>query len=189
MNSELFEKVQYVVNQMKTQKSQYERSIKSSLENLIKLQEKKEEKNYRNYLEIYNLQIMTLKAKIKKCDLFIKRCNCYLDYLKSFDQNDSLLIEKKKFQFIRSFQEEIIHDINSEIEKNNQQNLICNLKGESVDYKIKNQFMEKRKEIYNKFLNEDFKINEEKLNSTDYLNFNTFELMNLLYSKKKKKAS
>ena len=41
MNSELFEKVQYVVDQMKTQKSQYERSIKSSLENLIKLQEKK----------------------------------------------------------------------------------------------------------------------------------------------------
>lgn len=194
MDYDIIQKIDLVVTKINLRKNDLEHNLKLSTENLRRLQKKNNtnERSYRYNLEKINMTIIVIKASINKCNLYIKRCIAYQEYLKCLEKKDPILLENAKFNFIKAFQEETIHDLNSKIEKNSQMRMIKNIIGsKSNDLEDKSELINKRKDIFKRFLETDFVIDKNRTDSTYYLNYNTEELVDSLYPKndKNKKVS
>lgn len=186
MDRDLAQKIDLVISKINLRKNDLEHKLKLSTDNLRKLQSiSSEKKGYRYYLERFNLEIMVSKSGIKKCELFIKRCLTYINYLYSLERKDPILSEKAKFKFIKAFQDEAIHDLNSRIEINDQKRLLQNItQTKKINLPSKEQLIDNRKQLFDRFIEADFIVEADKINSTYYLNYNTKELLEQLYPKK-----
>lgn len=190
MDHDLIKKIDLVVAKVNIQKEDFEHNLNVSTENLRILQEKGDnnEKRYRYNLEKFNFGVISAKAGINKSDLYIKRCLAYKEYIESLDSKDLIASEKAKFQFIKAFQEETIMDLNNKLAKNKQKRIIENIvEKQSNRLEIREELLNRREDIYDRFLEMDFVMDNSKINSTFYLNYNTEELVDVLYPKKGKK--
>lgn len=190
MDHDLIKKIDLVVVKVNMQKTNFENHLNVSTENLRILQEKgsSNDKRYHYDLERFNLGVISAKAGINKSDLYIKRCLAYKEYLESLDKKDLIASEKAKYNFIKAFQEETIMDLNNSIAKNKQKRIIENIVGTNSNaLENKEELLNRREDILNRFLDMNFVIDDNKVNSTFYLNYNTEELVDVLYPKKGKR--
>ena len=140
------------------------------------------EKQYHYNLELCNANILINKDRMKKNEFYIRRCKAYKEYIQSLQLNDPLVSEKNKFQFIRIFQEETIYQFDSKLTELNQRKVMENITGS------KSNLSEERKKVIldrestiEKFLNDDFSFDSDKIYTPYYLNYNTEELIDSLY--------
>ena len=181
---ELLKKIDFVVQQIHLQNNNLENQIQLSTLKLKNMQsgEIQNEKQYHYNLELCNANILINKDRMKKNDFYIKRCNAYKEYIQSLQLNDPLVSEKNKFQFIRIFQEETIYQFDSKLTELNQRKVMENITGS------KSNLSEERKKVIldrestiEKFLNDDFSFDSDKIYTPYYLNYNTEELIDSLY--------
>lgn len=181
---ELLKKIDFVVQQIHLQNNNLENQIQLSTLKLKNMQSREiqNEKQYHYNLELYNANILINKDRMKKNDFYIKRCNAYKEYIQSLQLNDPLVSEKNKFQFIRIFQEETIYQFDSKLTELNQRKVMENITGS------KSNLSEERKKVIldrestiEKFLNDDFSFDSDKIYTPYYLNYNTEELIDSLY--------
>lgn len=181
---ELLKKIDFVVQQIHLQNNNLENQIQLSTLKLKNIQsgEIQNEKQYHYNLELCNANILINKDRMKKNDFYIRRCNAYKEYIQSLQLNDLLVSEKNKFQFIRIFQEETIYQFDSKLTELNQRKVMENITGS------KSNLSEERKKVIldrestiEKFLNNDFSFDSDKLYTPYYLNYNTEELIDSLY--------
>lgn len=190
MDHDLIKKIDLVVTKVNIQKADFEHHLNVSTENLRRLQEKGDslDKRYRYDLEKFNLGVISAKAGINKSDLYVKRCLAYKQYIESLNLKDLIASEKAKFQFIKAFQEETIMDLNNKLAKNKQKRIIESTVGkQSNSLELREELLNRREDIFERFLEMDFVIDDKKINTTFYLNYNTEELVDVLYPKKGKK--
>lgn len=181
---ELLKKIDFVVQQIHLQNNSLENQIQLSTLKLKNMQSREiqNEKQYHYNLELCNANILINKDRMKKNDFYIKRCNAYKEYIQSLQLNDPLVSEKNKFQFIRIFQEETIYQFDSKLTELNQRKVMENITGS------KSNLSEERKKVIldrestiEKFLNDDFSFDSDKIYTPYYLNYNTEELIDSLY--------
>ncbi len=181
---ELLKKIDFVVQQIHLQNNNLENQIQLSTLKLKNMQSREiqNEKQYHYNLELCNANILINKDRMKKNDFYIKRCNAYKEYIQSLQLNDPLVSEKNKFQFIRIFQEETIYQFDSKLTELNQRKVMENITGS------KSNLSEERKKVIldrestiEKFLNDDFSFDSDKIYTPYYLNYNTEELIDSLY--------
>ena len=181
---ELLKKIDFVVQQIHLQNNNLENQIQLSTLKLKNMQSREiqNEKQYHYNLELCNANILINKDRMKKNEFYIKRCNAYKEYIQSLQLNDPLVSEKNKFQFIRIFQEETIYQFDSKLTELNQRKVMENITGS------KSNLSEERKKVIldrestiEKFLNDDFSFDSDKIYTPYYLNYNTEELIDSLY--------
>lgn len=181
---ELLKKIDFVVQQIHLQNNNLENQIQLSTLKLKNMQsgEIQNEKQYHYNLELCNANILINKDRMKKNEFYIKRCKAYKEYIQSLQLNDPLVSEKNKFQFIRIFQEETIYQFDSKLTELNQRKVMENITGS------KSNLSEERKKVIldrestiEKFLNDDFSFDSDKIYTPYYLNYNTEELIDSLY--------
>ena len=181
---ELLKKIDFVVQQIHLQNNNLENQIQLSTLKLknIQSEEIQNEKKYHYNLELCNANILINKDRMKKNEFYIKRCKAYKEYIQSLQLNDPLVSEKNKFQFIRIFQEETIYQFDSKLTELNQRKVMENITGS------KSNLSEERKKVIldrestiEKFLNDDFSFDSDKIYTPYYLNYNTEELIDSLY--------
>ena len=181
---ELLKKIDFVVQQIHLQNNSLENQIQLSTLKLKNMQSREiqNEKQYHYNLELCNANILINKDRMKKNEFYIKRCNAYKEYIQSLQLNDPLVSEKNKFQFIRIFQEETIYQFDSKLTELNQRKVMENITGS------KSNLSEERKKVIldrestiEKFLNDDFSFDSDKIYTPYYLNYNTEELIDSLY--------
>ena len=181
---ELIKKIDFVVQQIHLQNNNLENQIQLSTLKLKNMQsgEIQNEKQYHYNLELCNANILINKDRMKKNEFYIRRCKAYKEYIQSLQLNDPLVSEKNKFQFIRIFQEETIYQFDSKLTELNQRKVMENITGS------KSNLSEERKKVIldrestiEKFLNDDFSFDSDKIYTPYYLNYNTEELIDSLY--------
>ena len=181
---ELLKKIDFVVQQIHLQNNSLENQIQLSTLKLKNMQSREiqNEKQYHYNLELCNANILINKDRMKKNEFYIKRCKAYKEYIQSLQLNDPLVSEKNKFQFIRIFQEETIYQFDSKLTELNQRKVMENITGS------KSNLSEERKKVIldrestiEKFLNDDFSFDSDKIYTPYYLNYNTEELIDSLY--------
>jgi hypothetical protein len=181
---ELLKKIDFVVQQIHLQNNNLENQIQLSTLKLKNMQsgEIQNEKQYHYNLELCNANILINKDRMKKNEFYIRRCKAYKEYIQSLQLNDPLVSEKNKFQFIRIFQEETIYQFDSKLTELNQRKVMENITGS------KSNLSEERKKVIldrestiEKFLNDDFSFDSDKIYTPYYLNYNTEELIDSLY--------
>ena len=181
---ELLKKIDFVVQQIHLQNNNLENQIQLSTLKLKNMQSREiqNEKQYHYNLELCNANILINKDRMKKNEFYIRRCNAYKEYIQSLQLNDPLVSEKNKFQFIRIFQEETIYQFDSKLTELNQRKVMENITGS------KSNLSEERKKVIldrdstiEKFLNDDFSFDSDKIYTPYYLNYNTEELIDSLY--------
>lgn len=181
---ELLKKIDFVVQQIHLQNNNLENQIQLSTLKLKNMQsgEIQNEKQYHYNLELCNANILINKDRMKKNEFYIRRCKAYKEYIQSLQLNDPLVFEKNKFQFIRIFQEETIYQFDSKLTELNQRKVMENITGS------KSNLSEERKKVIldrestiDKFLNDDFSFDSDKIYTPYYLNYNTEELIDSLY--------
>ena len=181
---ELLKKIDFVVQQIHLQNNNLENQIQLSPLKLKNMQsgEIQNEKQYHYNLELCNANILINKDRMKKNEFYIRRCKAYKEYIQSLQLNDPLVSEKNKFQFIRIFQEETIYQFDSKLTELNQRKVMENITGS------KSNLSEERKKVIldrestiEKFLNDDFSFDSDKIYTPYYLNYNTEELIDSLY--------
>lgn len=181
---ELLKKIDFVVQQIYLQNNNLENQIQLSTLKLKNMQsgEIQNEKQYHYNLELCNANILINKDRMKKNEFYIRRCKAYKEYIQSLQLNDPLVSEKNKFQFIRIFQEETIYQFDSKLTELNQRKVMENITGS------KSNLSEERKKVIldrestiEKFLNDDFSFDSDKIYTPYYLNYNTEELIDSLY--------
>lgn len=181
---ELLKKIDFVVQQIHLQNNNLENQIQLSTLNLKNMQSREiqNEKQYHYNLELCNANILINKDRMKKNEFYIRRCKAYKEYIQSLQLNDPLVSEKNKFQFIRIFQEETIYQFDSKLTELNQRKVMENITGS------KSNLSEERKKVIldrestiEKFLNDDFSFDSDKIYTPYYLNYNTEELIDSLY--------
>ena len=181
---ELLKKIDFVVQQIHLQNNNLENQIQWSTLKLKNMQsgEIQNEKQYHYNLELCNANILINKDRMKKNEFYIRRCKAYKEYIQSLQLNDPLVSEKNKFQFIRIFQEETIYQFDSKLTELNQRKVMENITGS------KSNLSEERKKVIldrestiEKFLNDDFSFDSDKIYTPYYLNYNTEELIDSLY--------
>lgn len=181
---ELLKKIDFVVQQIHLQNNNLENQIQLSTLKLKNMQsgEIQNEKQYHYNLELCNANILINKDRMKKNEFYIRRCKAYKEYIQSLQLNDPLVSEKNKFQFIRIFQEETIYQFDSKLTELNQRKVMENI---TVS---KSNLSEERKKVIldrestiEKFLNDDFSFDSDKIYTPYYLNYNTEELIDSLY--------
>lgn len=181
---ELLKKIDFVVQQIHLQNNNLENQIQLSTLKLKNMQSREiqNEKQYHYNLELYNANILINKDRMKKNEFYIRRCKAYKEYIQSLQLNDPLVSEKNKFQFIRIFQEETIYQFDSKLTELNQRKVMENITGS------KSNLSEERKKVIldrestiEKFLNDDFSFDSDKIYTPYYLNYNTEELIDSLY--------
>lgn len=187
---ELLKKIDFVVQQIHLQNNNLENQIQLSTLKLKNMQsgEIQNEKQYHYNLELCNANILINKDRMKKNEFYIRRCKAYKEYIQSLQLNDPLVSEKNKFQFIRIFQEETIYQFDSKLTELNQRKVMENITGS------KSNLSEERKKVIldrestiEKFLNDDFSFDSDKIYTPYYLNYNTEELIDSLYLTKENK--
>lgn len=181
---ELLKKIDFVVQQIHLQNNNLENQIQLSTLKLKNMQSREiqNEKQYHYNLELCNANILINKDRMKKNEFYIRRCKAYKEYIQSLQLNDPLVSEKNKFQFIRIFQEETIYQFDSKLTELNQRKVMENITGS------KSNLSEERKKVIlnrestiEKFLNDDFSFDSDKIYTPYYLNYNTEELIDSLY--------
>ena len=181
---ELLKKIDFVVQQIHLQNNNLENQIQLSTLKLKNMQsgEIQNEKQYHYNLELCNANILINKDRMKKNEFYIRRCKAYKEYIQSSQLNDPLVSEKNKFQFIRIFQEDTIYQFDSKLTELNQRKVMENITGS------KSNLSEERKKVIldrestiEKFLNDDFSFDSDKIYTPYYLNYNTEELIDSLY--------
>lgn len=181
---ELLKKIDFVVQQIHLQNNNLENQIQLSTLKLKNMQSREiqNEKQYHYNLELCNANILINKDRMKKNEFYIRRCNAYKEYIQSLQLNDPLVSEKNKFQFIRIFQEETIYQFDSKLTELNQRKVMENITGS------KSNLSEERKKVIldrdstiEKFLNDDFSFDSDKIYTPYYLNYNAEELIDSLY--------
>ena len=181
---ELLKKIDFVVQQIHLQNNSLENQIQLSTLKLKNMQSREiqNEKQYHYNLELCNANILINKDRMKKNEFYIRRCKAYKEYIQSLQLNDPLVSEKNKFQFIRIFQEETIYQFDSKLTELNQRKVMENITGS------KSNLSEERKKVIldrestiEKFLNDDFSFDSDKIYTPYYLNYNTEELIDSLY--------
>lgn len=181
---ELLKKIDFVVQQIHLQNNNLENQIQLSTLKLKNMQsgEIQNEKQYHYNLELCNANILINKDRMKKNEFYIRRCKAYKEYIQSLQLNDPLVSEKNKFQFIRIFQEETIYQFDSKLTELNQRKVMEDITGS------KSNLSEERKKVIldrestiEKFLNDDFSFDSDKIYTPYYLNYNTEELIDSLY--------
>ncbi len=181
---ELLKKIDFVVQQIHLQNNNLENQIQLSTLKLKNMQSREiqNEKQYHYNLELCNANILINKDRMKKNEFYIRRCKAYKEYIQSLQLNDPLVSEKNKFQFIRIFQEETIYQFDSKLTELNQRKVMENITGS------KSNLSEERKKVIlnrestiEKFLNDDFSFDSDKIYTPYYLNYNNEELIDSLY--------
>ena len=181
---ELLKKIDFVVQQIHLQNNNLENQIQLSTLKLKNMQSREiqNEKQYHYNLELCNANILINKDRMKKNEFYIRRCKAYKEYIQSLQLNDPLVSEKNKFHFIRIFQEETIYQFDSKLTELNQRKVMENITGS------KSNLSEERKKVIldrestiEKFLNDDFSFDSDKIYTPYYLNYNTEELIDSLY--------
>lgn len=189
---DLMQKIDFVIDRVQSQQKNLKVQLESAVKRLQELNQCPidDEKKYHYQLEYFSSTISSLKNKIQKNNLFSKRCETYKSFLNAQTSNDLILIEKKKFEFIRVFQEETITDFNSKIELLNQRRILKNISGkESNSLLEKKKVLDLKERTIQKFLNNDFQFDPDKINSSYYLNYATEELIDDLYPEKEHKKA
>lgn len=192
MDQEFFDKIETLVNSivinlkdLNSKKDSYYQQYP-----FISSYKDTNEKKYRYELEKNNYQILKVNNEIVKHELFIARCRAYLKYLKSLDSTNEILIKEKEYEFIKTFQNEVIHYYYGRIKELELKSLIeriCEVEPKAIVQR--NDMLAKREEILNKFSNSNFNIKKSKLYTNEYLNYNVDEVIENLYSKKEKKIA
>ena len=181
---ELLKKIDFVVQQIHLQNNNLENQIQLSTLKLKNMQsgEIQNEKQYHYNLELCNANILINKDRMKKNEFYIRRCKAYKEYIQSLQLNDPLVSEKNKFQFIRIFQEETIYQFDSKLTELNQRKVMENITGSKSNLsEERKKVILDRESIIEKFLNDDFSFDSDKIYTPYYLNYNTEELIDSLY--------
>ncbi len=146
---------------------------------------------YRYELERNNYYIIKYSNEREKSRLFKNRCIYYKEYLKYKELGDILNIKRNEYNIIKTLQDETIFyftSVESELQKKALIQRIVGREETALD-KIQSLRQDRDKK-YRIFLNKEFTLDEDRLYTLDYLNYDINEVTDLVYKKQsKKKAS
>lgn len=159
--------------------------------NILKEKNLDNSKRSRYELERNNYYILTTNDKIKKCHLFKKRCEYYQAYLYFKEKDDILNIKRNEYNFIKTLQDEVILYFDSKERQLKQRAIIEKICDREQTSLAKIEDLKKdRDKKYNIFLKREFYLDDDRLYTLDYLNYDVNEVMDIVYKpKEKKKAS
>ena len=187
---EIIEKIDEVLKSIDEIIKNEKQKKEAYLDNQKNIEKTDNIKKYQYELERENYRIIKANNKIVKYELFKKRCSSYKKYLINKDQNNLFEAKKYEYEFIKSLQDENIFyfdSIETELKQKTLIEKICDKEITSLE-KLKALDNDRQKK-YNIFLKRDFTLEENKIYSLEYLNFDVNEVTNLIYKPTSKKTT
>ena len=188
---EIVQKIDEVLLSVDSRTEQVNKKIEIYSQQIKKRKKGKDKRKYQYELERDNYNNLKCNNELKKINLFKQRCNNYKNYLSYIEQNDLINIKKSEYDFIKTLQEETILYFESKEEELKQRAVlerICEKDITSIGKII--SLEKKRDEKYDMFLNDEFYLEEDKLYTLTYLNYDVNEVTDIVYeSEKTRKAS
>ena len=177
---DIIKKIDVVLNKIDDRiKSIEEKKKKHSFTELDKY-ENTLQKRYE--IEKASYYILKYDTEIQRCELFIKRCNDYKEYLAYLQKKDIINIKKHEYNFIRDLQDEVAFFYESKIKLEKQKNYVNKLCGkEENDSEITK--LEKDRDSKYKIMTNDFELSIKKLYTLEYLNFDAITVIDMLFIK------
>ena len=179
---EVIQKIDEVISNINLRIQQINKKIEIYSRQIKQRKKEENKKKYQYELERDNYSILKCNNEIKKSELFKKRCSYYKEYLFYIKNNDLINIKKSEYNFIKTLQEETILFFDSREEELKQRAIlerICDKNTISI-YKLTS--LEKlRDEKYEMFLKDDFYLEENRLYTLNYLNYDINEVTSLIY--------
>lgn len=145
---------------------------------------------YQYELERDNYGILKCKDELKKIELFKKRCMAYKEYLYNIEKNDLLNIKKQEYNFIKLLQEETILYFESKEDELKQRAVLERICGKELKSLIEIKLLEEKRDAkYEMFLKDEFYLDEDKLYTLEYLNYDINEVTTIIYEQDLKKRA
>lgn len=138
---------------------------------------------YRIEIQKYNYILLKYNHLIEQYNLYIERCNIYLEYIKVLNLKDEILIKHLEYKLIKNIQEEYIYKIKSDISELKEKKLFMD---ENID-SILEKIIENKNKYYERFIDGNYFIDQTKVFSNEYLNFEIYSLITKIYPNKYKR--
>lgn len=155
---------------------------KKATHSLTELDKYKDVLQKRYEVEKASYYILKYNAEIKRCELFIKRCNDYKEYLTYLQKKDIINIKKYEYSFIKNLQEELSFFYESKLKLAKQKNYVNKICGKEENIEEINK-LEHERDLKYKLLENDFEFDTSKLYTLEYLNFDVNATIDMLYKK------
>lgn len=183
--NDFIEKINIAINFSKQNIQKINDNIEYTSKKTIELLNNKNvnKEEYRIELQKYNYILLKYNHLIEQYNLYIERCNIYLEYIKSLNLKDEILIKHSEYKLIKNIQEEYIYKIKSDLSELKEKNLFMR---ENIDSELK-KMIENKNKYYERFIDGDYFIDQNKVFSNEYLNFEIYSLVTKIYPNKYKR--
>lgn len=180
MDNDLKLKIQCVINsetenikQIEEKLNAYSSHLKTKENNIVELQ-----KYSYNYIKYNN--------EIKRKKQYIERCKSYIEYLDVLPTKNEILIKNKEYKFINQVQNEAFIYFESKINEMDYLRTLQISKGQNPTAVLeKEEYKEKQQNAFELFT-EGFKIEEDKIYTATYLDYQIETLLSNINNKKRK---